>query len=88
MEQSRNPTLNMMLKELMKNLEKRIHLWFILAVILLLLDEYLKEGYLVKPKDILKPLTHEQILTATTIIYVLILLILKLKKKKPKKRRK
>jgi hypothetical protein len=52
---------------------KRLMLWNIGLIILLLLDEYIKEGYLIKISDFLKLLTHENLLSIGLMILVLII---------------
>jgi len=66
----------------LKNICKRIHLWYILFIVLILFDELLKEDYLFNPSDILKPLTHENILILGTIVYIISLIILLKKRRK------
>ena len=44
-----------------KNWKKRLTFWLYFLVFGILLDEYIKEGYIFKPSDILVPLSHEQI---------------------------
>ena len=55
----------------LKNLAKRIWLWLITALILVVADEYVKEGYLFNPGDLLVPFTHEQIALSIVIAMVL-----------------
>lgn len=55
----------------LKRLKRRIELWLLLAIVGLLLDEYLKEGYIFDPSDMLKPLTHENIAIILLIVLVL-----------------
>jgi hypothetical protein len=59
---------------------KRLIVWDIALVIMLLVDEYVKEGYLIKIDDFIKPFTHENILSV--LITTLIILIVLLKKEK------
>jgi hypothetical protein len=62
---------------------KRLMLWNIGMIILLLLDEYIKEGYLIKISDFLKPFTHENLLSMGLMSLVIIILIY-IKEKKDK----
>jgi len=55
-----------------KNFWKRMHFWYIWFIVLVLVDEYIKEGYFVKPSDFLKPLTHENLLLLGTLTYIII----------------
>lgn len=55
----------------LKNLARRIWLWLAMALILVLADEYVKEGYLFNPGDLLVPFTHEQIALSITVAMVL-----------------
>ena len=55
-----------------KRFWKRIHFWYIWFIVLVLVDEYIKEGYFIKLSDFLKPLTHENLLLIGTLIYIII----------------
>ena len=55
----------------LKNLAKRVWLWLITALIFVIADEYVKEGYLFNPGDLLVPFTHEQIALSITVAMVL-----------------
>jgi len=55
----------------LKNLAKRVWLWLVTALIFVVADEYVKEGYLFKPSDLLVPFTHEQI--ALSIVMAMVL---------------
>jgi len=57
-----------------KRIHKRIHVWYFLTIILLLVDEYTKEGYLFKVSDVLIPLTHENLIVMVTVLYLLLIL--------------
>jgi len=57
-----------------KNIKKRLPIWLIGFLILLFIDEYIKEGYLFKPSDIFKPLTHENIIVIITIALIITLI--------------
>jgi len=61
-----------MIYDVFKRFWKRIHFWYVWLIVLLLADEYIKEGYLVKPSDFLEPLTHENILLLATLTYIII----------------
>jgi len=63
------------MKRYLKNIRKRIHWWYAWIIVLLLVDEYIKEGYLIKPSDFLKPLTHENLLLLATLTYIIINII-------------
>ena len=54
-----------------KKIGKRIHWWYVVTVVLILGDEYIKEGYFIKPKDFLVPFTHENLLLIVTILYII-----------------
>jgi len=64
-----------MIYDAFKRFWKRIHFWYVWFIALLLVDEYIKEGYLVKPSDFLEPLTHENILLLATLTYIIINII-------------
>jgi len=65
---------------------KRLMLWNIGLMILLLVDEYIKEGYFIKMSDFLKPLTHENLFSVGLAFLCLIISIYLKEKKKEKKR--
>ena len=51
---------------------KRLNLWFMLILMGILLDEYVKEGYIIKLSDFLKFPTHESLLLLVTLSYALL----------------
>lgn len=55
-------------REIKKNLAKRLKMWTVLIIIGILLDEYLKEGYIFNPKDLATPLSHEQLIITIVLI--------------------
>jgi len=57
-------------------------LWNIALMILLLLDEYIKEGYLIKMSDFLKLFTHENLLSIGLVVLCLIISIYVKEKKR------
>jgi hypothetical protein len=61
---------------------KRLILWNIGLMILLLLDEYVKEGYLIKISDFLKLFTHENLLSIGMMILAIIISIYVKEKKR------
>ena len=56
------------LSDLKKNWRKRASVWLVGLICLLLLDEYIKEGYFFDVKDILIPGTHEFLVVVLTVI--------------------
>jgi len=64
-------------KELTKKWAKRLILWLGGIIILLLLDEKIKEGYWFKPEEIVIPFTHENIITALLIAILILVYIYK-----------
>jgi len=60
---------------------KRLIAWDIALVIMLLVDEYIKEGYLIKIDDFIKPLTHENILSILITTLIILIVLLKREKK-------
>ena len=54
---------------------------YIISVILIVLNEYFKEGYFIKLSDFLKPFTHEFIILIITLLYIAYL-VLYLKRRK------
>ena len=60
---------------------KRLIVWDIALVIMLLVDEYIKEGYLIKIDDFIKPLTHENILSILITTLIILIVLLKREKK-------
>lgn len=70
--------MNNPIKELIKKWKTRLKLWLIGLTILLLIDEYIKEGYLFKIEDVWNTnITHEKII----LLLVIILGIIALKRK-------
>jgi len=61
----------------LKNIRKRLPIWIFGTIVLLLIDEYVKEGYVFDIHDIVKPLTHENIIV---ILIAILIAITKLKK--------
>lgn len=60
------------LQDLKKRWKKRARIWLLGFICLLLIDEYVKEGYLFDIRDILYPGTHEFLIIIFTIVFVLI----------------
>ena len=60
---------------------KRLIAWDIALVIMLLVDEYIKEGYLIKIDDFIKPFTHENILSILITTLIILIVLLKREKK-------
>lgn len=57
-------------KDLCKRISSRIRLWFSTALLLILIDEYLKEGYVFRFRDIGQPYpTHENIFVALAVLW-------------------
>ena len=52
----------------LRNARKRIPIWIIGLITILLIDEYVKEGYLFNPNDVIKPLTHENLIATLIVI--------------------
>lgn len=49
---------------------ERLNFWVFLGIVGVLIDEYIKEGYLLKFSDILAPfITHEQILVVLVTVF-------------------
>ena len=62
-----------------KKLRKRLTVFLFFITVWILVDEYIKEGYLFNIDDILSPhITHEKIII--TALIVIILLLMKQKK--------
>jgi len=56
----------------MKRIWKRMHFWYIWFIVLVLVDEYIKEKYFMNLSDFLKPFTHENLLLLGTLTYIII----------------
>ena len=54
----------------LKRARKRVMLWYFGLILLIIFDEYIKEGYILNPRDFLIPLTHENIILILTIIAI------------------
>ena len=61
--------------DLLKEFHKRSLNFLIFFTLFILTDEYIKEGYLFNPREVLTPLTHENILFAVWITVGIINLI-------------
>lgn len=59
--------------DLKKKLRKRSLLWSPSLIALLLIDEYIKEGYFFNPHDVLYPGTHEWFITMIILTQIIIL---------------
>lgn len=57
-------------RSIKKNFWRRLNLGAFILVLWLLMDEYLKEGYLFNPSDITRPFTHEFLISVTVIIMI------------------
>ncbi len=69
-----------MFDELKKKIWRRTEFWLIWITIGLLIDEYIKEGYLFKLKDVWNThITHEKIIVS--LIILLIIIMVKKRKK-------
>ena len=64
-------------RDLFKKFWRRLPLWLTLVTVLILADEYVKEGYLLDPRDLLVIGTHENILL---IFYVAVAVLVALKR--------
>ena len=73
MEGSHFPSLN----DLHKHFRERLNVWLGGGISLLLIDEYVKEGYFFKPSDVVYPGTHENLIT---LLFILLLINWKVKK--------
>jgi len=51
-------------------------------VFLVLADEYVKEGYLFKPSDLLVPLTHESLIAVLAVFFLAITIFRRKQKSK------
>ena len=64
-----------MINELKKKWRRRVILWLSGLIILLFLDEYIKEGYLFNPNDIWNwNITHEKIILILFLFLIYLLL--------------
>ena len=59
-----------MKRSIEKNFWRRLNLGAFVLILWLLMDEYLKEGYLFNLSDIFRPFTHEFLISVTVIIMV------------------
>ena len=48
--------------ELLKKQPKRLNIWTAIIIMLILIDEWVKEGYILNPSEFTKPLSHEFLL--------------------------
>lgn len=54
--------------ELLKKQPKRLNIWTAIIIMLILIDEWVKEGYILNPSDFTNPLSHEFLLIITLLI--------------------
>lgn len=74
----------MSVREALKQVRRRLGLWLLAGALLTLVDEYLKEGYVFKPSDLLVPFTHEQFFTLLLIGSAAVILINWLRREREK----
>ena len=55
----RFPSKGWIIEQMKKNLSKRLTWLSVWAIVGLLIDEYLKEGYILNPADLTNPFAHE-----------------------------
>jgi hypothetical protein len=60
------------MKNAAKNITVRAIAFIVIAIAFILIDEYLKEGYVFRPDEIFIPLTHENITLILTVVLILI----------------
>ena len=53
------PSKEWIVEQIKKNLPKRLTWLSVWAIVGLLIDEYLKEGYILNPADLANPFAHE-----------------------------
>ncbi len=75
---SRRPTL----ADLKKKASVRLKIFLIFLIVWLIVDEWVKEGYIFDPSDILQPLTHEFLITLLLFLEAMFLLVPRLMKRK------
>ena len=66
--------MHRIIREIKKRLLYRLWFWIIWAIVGLLIDEYIKEGYIFRIEDIYNPnFTHEKIIITLLIILIITL---------------
>lgn len=65
------PSRKWIIEQITKNFWKRLSWLSFIVVIYLLGDEYLKEGYLFNPTDLVNPYSHETLAILLTIVAIL-----------------
>ena len=68
-------------ENIIKNIKRRYRWWFAWLIVLLLVDEYLKEGYVFKISDIGKIMTHETLVLLTTLTWIVVEVIVWLRRR-------
>jgi hypothetical protein len=58
----------------MNKIMKRIITWIMIVLAGVLIDEYLKEGYLFNPNDLIKIATHENIVLILLLVLIVTVL--------------
>lgn len=69
-------------RELKKRAMNRVEWWLVWAVVGLLVDEYVKEGYWFRPEDLMTPVTHEFLIMMLVLCLGFVRLIGVVKKKR------
>ena len=59
------------MRELYKRVKLRLRIWIAGLIVLLLIDEYIKEGYLFKLSDVFCIGTHENIISMLIIAWII-----------------
>ena len=67
----RLPSKEWIVKQIKKNLPKRVSWLSIWAIVGLLIDEYLKEEYILNPADLTNPFSHEFWILVFSVIAVI-----------------
>ena len=72
------------IRDLKKRILYRIPIWCFMLCVTLLIDEYVKEGYLFSISDIVYPMTHEFLITTLIAIGLTDIAYLLYKRSRPK----
>ena len=62
------PDRKWIIEQIKKNLSKRLSWLSVWAIVGLLIDEYLKEGYVLNPADLTNPFAHEFWIAVLTVV--------------------
>ncbi|MHC1629276.1 MAG: hypothetical protein ACXQTI_10695 [Candidatus Nezhaarchaeales archaeon] len=67
--------------DLTKKQPLRLLIWYIFFLLLILIDEYVKEGYIFNPDEVLTPFTHEFLILVSSIATLIAAILIFMKRR-------